>query len=77
MERLQPLTLVSMGAMNKYDYYLEIRLDGKYYCSIYKHGIPGPIAFTDDYDTEEEATEADREEPPWWSKGGALASDHA
>ncbi len=35
-----------------------MRLDGKYYCRIYQHGIPGAIASTDDYDTEEEATEA-------------------
>jgi hypothetical protein len=47
-----------MGAMNQYEYYLNMRLDGKYYCSIHQHGIPGPIAFTGDFDTEEEATEA-------------------
>jgi hypothetical protein len=44
--------------MNKYEYHLDMRLDGKYYCRIYKHGIPGAIATTDDYDTEEEAIEA-------------------
>ena len=47
-----------MNFMNDYEYHLGIRLDGKYYCSIYQHGIPGPIAFTDDCDTEEEALEA-------------------
>jgi hypothetical protein len=44
--------------MNEYGYQLDIRLDGKYYCRIYQHGIPGAIASTDDYDTEEEAMEA-------------------
>ena len=41
-----------------YEYQLDIRLDGKYYCRIYHHGIPGTIATTDDYDTEEEEIEA-------------------
>ena len=36
----------------------DIRLDGKYYCSICGYGIPRPISFTDDYDMEEEAIEA-------------------
>jgi hypothetical protein len=36
-----------------YEYQLDIRLDGKYYYRIYKHGIPGAIASTDDYDTEQ------------------------
>jgi hypothetical protein len=44
--------------MNEYEYQLDMRLDGKYYCRIYQHGIPGAIASTDDYDTEEEAVEA-------------------
>jgi hypothetical protein len=43
--------------MNEYEYHLDIRLDGKYYCRIYLHGIPGAIASTDDYDTKEEAIE--------------------
>ena len=34
-----------------------MRIDGKYYCRDYKHGIPGAIASTDDYETEEEAIE--------------------
>ncbi len=40
---------------------LDARLDGKFYCRIYKSGIPGPIFFTDDYDTEEQAAEAAKE----------------
>jgi hypothetical protein len=44
--------------MSEFEYQLDIRLDGKYYCRIYQHGIPGAIASTDDYDTEEEAVEA-------------------
>ena len=48
----------SMSYMNEYEYHVDIRLDGKYYCRIYKHGIPGAIASTDDYDTGEEAIEA-------------------
>ena len=47
--------------MNGYEYHLVIRLDGKYYCKIYQHGIPGPIAFTDDCDMEEEARKAAKE----------------
>lgn len=47
-----------MGAMNVYEYHLGISLDGKFYCSIYQHSIPGPIAFTDGFDTEEDAIEA-------------------
>ena len=46
---------------NMYEYQLDIRLDGKYYCRIYQHGIPGAIASTDDYDTEVEAIEATEE----------------
>ena len=37
------------------EYQIDIRLDGRYYARIYKQGIPGPIFFTDDYDTEEDA----------------------
>ena len=44
--------------MNEYEYHLNIRLNGKYYCRIYQHGIPGAIASTDEYDMEEEAIEA-------------------
>jgi hypothetical protein len=44
-----------------YEYQLNIRLDGKYYCRIYQHGIQGAIASTDDYGTEEEAIEAAEE----------------
>jgi hypothetical protein len=47
-----------MKWMNDYEYQLDIRLDGKYYCRIYQHGIPGAIASTGNYDTEEEAIEA-------------------
>ncbi len=32
-----------------------LRFDGQYYCRIYKHGIPGPIFFTDDFITEKDA----------------------
>jgi hypothetical protein len=39
-------------------YQENIRIDGQYYCRIYKQGLPGPIFFTDDYDSEEEAIEA-------------------
>jgi hypothetical protein len=38
-----------------------MRLDGKYYCRIYQHSIPGAIASTGDYDTEDEAIEAAKE----------------
>jgi hypothetical protein len=38
-----------------------MRLDGKYYCSIYPRDIQGQIAFTDDYNTEGEAMEAAKE----------------
>jgi hypothetical protein len=44
--------------MSEYEYHLGMRLDGKYYCVIFQHGVPLAIAFTDDYDTEEEAIEA-------------------
>jgi hypothetical protein len=44
--------------MKAYEFQVDMRLDGKYYCRIYQHGIPGAICFTDDYDTEEEAIEA-------------------
>ena len=47
--------------MDEYEYHLEIRLDGKYYCRIYQHGIPLAIAVTDDFETEEEAIEAAKE----------------
>jgi hypothetical protein len=53
-----------------------MRLDGKYYCVIFQHGVPLAIAFTDDYDTEEEAIEAakevisvNRNAPNPWGKG--------
>jgi hypothetical protein len=51
-------SIVSMRVMNEYGYHLEIRLEGKYKCSIYRHGIPLPFAVTDDYEMEEEAIEA-------------------
>jgi hypothetical protein len=44
--------------MNEYEYQLDMRLDGKYYCRIYQHGVPGAIATTDDHDTEQGAIEA-------------------
>jgi hypothetical protein len=47
--------------MNEYEYHLDMRFDGKYYCRIYQHGIPGAIATTDDFDKEEEAIEAAEE----------------
>jgi hypothetical protein len=50
-----------MRYMSEYEYHLDNRLDGKYYCSIFQHGVPLPIAFTDDFDTEEEAIEAAKE----------------
>ena len=46
-----------MRWMNEYEFHLDTRLDGKYYCRIYQHGIPGAIASTDDYDTGQEAIE--------------------
>jgi hypothetical protein len=47
-----------MRKMNGYEYQIDIRLDGKYYCRIYQHGNPGAIASANDYETEEEAIEA-------------------
>jgi hypothetical protein len=47
--------------MKAFDFQLDMRLDSKYYCRIYQHGIPGAIASTDDFDTEEEAIEAAEE----------------
>jgi hypothetical protein len=44
--------------MKAYEFQVDMRLDGKYYCRIYLHGIPGAIAPTDDCDSEEEAIEA-------------------
>jgi hypothetical protein len=44
--------------MDKYVYQVDTSLDGKFYCRIYQFGIPQPLASTDDYDTEEEASEA-------------------
>jgi hypothetical protein len=44
--------------MSKCEYQVDKRLDGKYYRRIYRHGIPGKIATTYDYDTDEEAIEA-------------------
>ena len=35
-----------------------LRIDGQYYCRIYKPGIHLALFFTDDFDTEEEAVEA-------------------
>jgi hypothetical protein len=62
--------------MSEYEYHLGMRLDGKYYCVIFQHGVPLAIAFTDDYDTEEEAIEAakevisvNRNAPNPWGKG--------
>jgi hypothetical protein len=43
------------------DVFPSLGLDGKYYCRIYQHGIPGAITSTDDYDSEEEALEAAEE----------------
>ena len=39
-------------------YQIDIQMDGRYYARIYKAGIPGPIFFTDDFDTKDEAVEA-------------------
>jgi hypothetical protein len=50
-----------MNFMNNYEFHLDIRLDGKYYRRIYQHDIPGTIAITVDYDTEEPVTEAAEE----------------
>ena len=44
--------------MSKCEYQVDIGLDGKYYCRICQHGIPGKSATTYDYDTDEEAIEA-------------------
>ena len=54
-------SFVSLSFMNEYEYQLDIRLDGKYYCRIYQRGIPGTIASTEDFDSEEEALEAAEE----------------
>ncbi len=51
------LKLDTMRCMSEYEFQVDIRLDGKYYCRIYQHGIPGAIASTDDYDAEEDAIE--------------------
>jgi hypothetical protein len=61
MGLLPTLSFDSMRLMDKNEYQLDIRLDGKFYCRIYQHGIPGAIASTEDYDTEEEAIEAAEE----------------
>ena len=55
------LKLDTMRCMSEYEFQVDIRLDGKYYCRIYQHGIPGAITSTDDYDSEEEATETAKE----------------
>jgi hypothetical protein len=47
-----------MSWMNKYEHQVDIRLDGKYYCRIYQHGIPGAIGSTSDFNTKEESIEA-------------------
>ena len=47
-----------MRCMSEYEYQLDMPLDGKYYCRIYQHGIPGAIASTDDYEKQEDAIEA-------------------
>jgi hypothetical protein len=39
------------------EFHLNMRLDNKYYRRIYLHGIPGAVASTDDFDTEQEAIE--------------------
>ncbi len=44
-----------------YEFQVDIRLDGKYYCRIYQHGIPGTIANIDDYVAEQDAIEAAEE----------------
>jgi hypothetical protein len=44
-----------------YEFQVDIRLDGKYYCRIYQHGIPGAITTTDDFVEEEEAIKAAEE----------------
>ena len=50
-----------MGAMSEYEFQLDIRLDGKYYCRIYQYGIPGTVGITDDFDTDEEVIDAANE----------------
>jgi acyl-CoA reductase-like NAD-dependent aldehyde dehydrogenase len=50
-----------------------MRLDGKYYCRIYQHGILGAIASTEDFDSEEEALEAAEE----INRGLQLKTDEA
>jgi hypothetical protein len=52
------LSFGSKKLMNQYEYQVDMRLNGEYYCRIYQYGIPGAIALTDDYDTEQEAIEA-------------------
>jgi hypothetical protein len=49
-----------MTFLHVYEYHLGIRLDGKYYCRIYQHEIPGTIATTEDFDTEDDAVEASK-----------------
>ena len=41
-----------------YEFQVDIRLDGKYYCRIYLHGVPASIASTDDFIEEEDAIKA-------------------
>ncbi len=55
------LKLDTMTRMSEYEYQLDIRLDGKYYCRIYQHGIPGAITSTEDFDSKEEAIEVAEE----------------
>ncbi len=47
--------------MHEYEgmqFQVALRIDRQYYARIYKHGIPDPLFFTDEFDTEEEAVEA-------------------
>ncbi len=44
--------------MDKYVYQVDTRLDGKYYCRIYKFGIPQQLVTTEDCTEQEDAIEA-------------------
>jgi hypothetical protein len=47
--------------MKAYEFQVDMRLDGKYYCRIYQFGIPDALASTDDYDEQDDAIEAAEE----------------
>ncbi len=60
-DSIQAFLVGSMWKLIEHEYQVDIGRDGNYYCRIYQYGVPGAIASTDDYDTEEEAIEAAEE----------------